>query len=411
MKKVIILYLVLTFTNTLFAQLKIASMAMDEPMEEKVFTDGTTFPAVTIDQCVLLVKNAIDSIRKNHGEFDVLVLPEYAMYVGDKSGFTTDFGVGAGAVKLNKIGNHYELSNDSYSITKNAIEEIQGMAAANNIYILLGTAPVEFPISTIDYPNLADRAVFNTLLIIDRKGEIIDYDLKVKGSDWIDLPPGSLGTWDSEEVTNDAVRFTNTTTRVRYFTALSGETFSYIPTICAESWEQVMHDVVAGKKADLYIHVESEGDFRYDKIALSIANGTPIDKISLSIFDGNYRDSILYSRELVRPDSYFVGSESVYAFAGIFRFDLKPIGNYDSQKSYVYSELPKNSNSTSINLAEEASSNSIDISLSDISVYPNPVTGDDINIEFTNDNLYSRVDIFDILGKIKISEKLRLLKS
>ena len=244
-------------------------------------------------------------------------------------------------------------------------------AKEKKIHMLLATVPLRLKIDQTKYPNLPDEATFNSTFIVNSQGQIVDYDLKVRGSDWISevypsleytsdgfsdtypppagakgyKVPGEGGAYTNDPRTIDAVRLTNTTTYVREIVSKSGHTFRYATLICAERHSLEMVEKFKDAQVDVVLYAEAEGDIiPFRDMTPDFQKGGFTEQKLIgpyaswkSIFYDTY-----FKWNVVNKSSYFVGTDKVTHSAAAVRYDLKPIKNIEIANEYLYVEIPAN---------------------------------------------------------------------
>lgn len=232
---------------------------------------------------------------------------------------------------------------------ESAIGKLQTLAKENNVNIIAATVYLRvYPDQSI-YPTLGDSAACNSTLFIDRRGKIVDFDLKHggiwKSSHWYHEENPIYKTDPSleDEYHNDANRFLNTTTKIRTLTTIKGHEFKTLNVICAEAWSKEMWDKVRNDTIDVVsfpVVADSEHDF-YKDCAEKIQLGETVPTGVTDIFYGEDRFYPIKNKSnvfILNTD----GDGTPYAAVFNATFYRK-IDTYivDTINSYQYVEVPK----------------------------------------------------------------------
>lgn len=374
----------------------------------------------TIDN--LLAINQAKDIIKDHPDVDVIMTPEYAFF---------DYILETSYIKLEKSGGIYTLNTtDGDAKIIKALQEFLTFSKDNNVQLILGTIPLKLDVDLSVYPNLEATLVFNSTLIINNKGEIIDYDLKVRGSDWVvgkrypafkyitpsdykssdgyisqDLGTTYLVADNIDLKAKDAVKLTNSTTKVRTITSKTGGVFKYATMICAERHSHEMLDAYKDEKVDVLFYQEHEGYYWFKDLMETIQTGTPVNEIVITNTDPKIRQAgyglralkrdlfnDFISRNIITEKTYLIASDTKNGMAGAIRYDFKKVDNLDYSKKYTYVKIPEPNSST-------LSVDNNTIFNTSISLYPNPVSNI-LSIDSKNNTALTSYTVYSINGRL-----------
>lgn len=347
-----------------------------------------------IDDMVTAIVDQTNAILSDHPNLDVVLTPEYSLFNG--AAYENSY------IQINKAGDLYELDPTNGDPTLiNHINTLLDLADDNDIKLVLGTVPLKLDIDQSIYPNLNSSGVFNTVLFINESGEIFDYDLKVRGSDWIigqSYPAFSfvtdinnytdgypifedMGVYLVADTTDpaarDAVKFTNQTTRVRSFIK-EGVEFRYASITCAERHSFEMLDKYKNEKVDVVFYNEWEGYYYFDELMEPLQAGIDTSEFYIGNpdvpmntpygFTSFKRDLFreFINRNMIDGHTYLVATDSKNGRAGALRYNFEEIDAIDFSQKYVYVEIPATESSV---VAEEK-----DKVL--LKAFPNPVTNE-----------------------------------
>ena len=319
-----------------------------------------------------LVKMGLAELEKNHPDTDVVVLPEYSYW--DDEDFLDDlywsFATGSidlpnykglfKGIALLKNGEIYEID-DTLSDKKYAdpIRELKQLAIQYQINIAAGTVPVKYYPDRNQYPFMPAEAVFNTMLIINRQGEIEDFDRKLPASDWIVpspylfIPSGSdLEVAHSTDYWARGIELTRQTTYPRKMTNSKGEEFSYLPIVCAERTREEMLSALGGEEVDMILYSEAEGDVLQAAEWLSKAyqagqipdpKGGDDSSKAIRVIKSQLTDNLVDRKKVLSEQGYIVATDSVSSRVAIFNVSGGPISTLDLNEFYAVAtlELPQ----------------------------------------------------------------------
>ncbi len=375
-----------------------------------------------VSDMVTAIINQSNEIIQAHPDVDILLTPEYSLF--DITATESRY------IRLTKQGDVYILNqSDGDSQIINHLNMILNFAATNNVGFVLGTAPLKLDINQTLYPNLNPTAVFNTTLFINKNGEIFDYDLKVRGSDWIitdqnypafsflpatDLPSYTDGYPIFEDsgvylVANnthpgsvDAVNFTNKTTKVRSFFK-EGIEFRYAALTCAERHSFEMLDQYQDELVDVVFYNEWEGYYWFSDLMEAFQSGE--DPTNFVIGNTNISLEVPYAwnafkkdlhkefrnRNMIDEHTYLVATDSKNGAAGAFCYNFEAIdaNTIDYSQDWVYVEIPE---PTSLSITDIEDGNSF-------RVFPNPVQNQ-LNIILPFQTTLQKFTITDLSGRL-----------
>ena len=326
-----------------------------------------------IDDMAQTIIDQANELINDHPDVDVIVTPEYSLF--SSTGYDQVY------ISLDKSGDIYELNpTEGDQKTINHLKALLELAKDNGVQLILGTVPLKLGIDQSIYSNLNGTGVFNATLIINEKGEITDYDLKVRGSDWLVgksypefdfIPAGEINSYSkgypifedggvylvadtTHLAVKDAVKFTNQTTKVRAIKSKSGAEFKYATLICAERHSFEMLDMFKGEKVDIVFYQEWEGYYYFDELMETIQNG--VDTADFIIGNNSIPIDVPYAfksfkrdlykefkkRDMIDEETYLIASDSKKGRAGVLKYDFKKVAAIDYSKEYVYAKIPAN---------------------------------------------------------------------
>jgi len=254
------------------------------------------------------ITNRASALMAAYPETDFLTLGEYVLLPRETTDDTNDLSI---SLTLDWTGSHYEIvTGDSNSNVASAVAACRDIANTYSVYFLVGTVPVRVEPDPGDYPDLPSEIVFNTALIIDTNGLIIDIDHKHRYS----FPgAGSLGNPEAEDQI-DAI--TLETTSVRAILTRDNDAFTYFLIICAERTlsdpnRAPMAEMVAGSRADLLIEVAMDGGVEHEDLAQWYFDHPGDDTHSKEgMFDTGWRGPFVRDYGINRADGFFAANDA-----------------------------------------------------------------------------------------------------
>jgi len=265
------------------------------------------------------IRSHANDLMAAYPETDFLTLAEYVLLPRETTSDTNDLSI---SLTLDWTGSHYEIvPEDSNTSVTSAVAACQDIAGTHGVYFLVGTVPVRVDLDAGDYPDLPSELVFNTVLIIDTNGLIVDIDYKHRYSF-----PGaaSLGTPEAEAQI-DAI--TLATTSIRTFLTRDNDAFTYFPIICAEralddTNRVPMAEMVAGRRADVLLEVAMEGDLEHENLAQwYFDHPGDTNHSEEAKFDRGWRGPFMRDYGIIRADGFFAindGTSPAGEAAGVY---------------------------------------------------------------------------------------------
>ncbi len=332
--------LIMFFANSLlFSQAKVATIKND--------LSGSGY---TIKGSVDKIEANINALTLAHPNVDIVLLPEYSLihYDFDNTAESRSFSdVIPESVSWDKAL-HLQENNGVYDVLASSNQEIidgvnrlKAIADNKNIIILAGTAMVKYEKDPNVYPLMPDPVLLNSLLIIDRSGDIVDIDYKVRASDWV--APYPYYYQNAQKVNRDwydeAIALTNSTSYTRYFTANDGNTYSYGIIICGERQSQEVVDAFANTNLDFLFYTEFEGDFSFGYLTDKIQNNEPLDPFDTNSYERTFKTP-LGDNGAFTANTVFIHSDSQQNDHGLFNTNYTRLTTFEETEAYIFAEIP-----------------------------------------------------------------------
>ena len=246
---------------------------------------------------------------------DLVLVPEYTFYKGYTEHPVLIEPDGYGYWRVVSTGSG--LSDDIVA----AVEETQAWAHSHGAHVMLGTVAERVDRRFDEFPGWEPYTVYNTLLVIDRKGRIAGYRRKAC-MDIVSVG-GTLG--DEKKLALQTVRAFDLTTR-------EGLPFRVFPVICDDSQDYDMLERAAGLQADLIVNSESvqANGAVFEAGMLAVQNGewTPYTEEWRRHVRNNYLREYAIRRGIVKPGGWLVKANSIPGAAapsaGIMELNVPP---------------------------------------------------------------------------------------
>lgn len=276
-----------------------------------------------------ILVNKISTLVENKTHVDLIVTPEYSLspdiyYQHAKYSITIDCSEGYCSIS--------DTGTAESTQVVNAVSQIQGLAGAHHVYIVLGT--VSERVDTSDYPDLPPYTYFVTALIIDRDGHVVAGKRKTtqifaRGGQ---IKEGDQGYEDAYGLAMDTVRFFT-------LTNANGLTFKIFPIICSERDNPDMLDKAAEFNVDIVVETEREGDVAYEEITQQIQDG--VDPDDFWRIEKIYITKYIDQRNVAKANSYLLVSDGGWwsIQGGIINFQKNKLALLDITDDYVYGEI------------------------------------------------------------------------
>jgi predicted amidohydrolase len=342
------------------------------------------------EQAITNTKNLLAA----HPDVDVILTPEYSF----SDGFYDDH------IQLIKSGDIYLLDKaNSSSKVYDALGQMLNIAREKKVNMLLATVALELKIDQKEYPHLNSQHVCNAVLIVNNKGQIVDYDLKADyaGSDWIDI--NHFTNSETSPTGKDAIRFTNSTTKVRTLTSRSGTKYRYATIICAERFGEQMLDKYKDARVDLVFYCEAEGDFGFNTLMDNIQNGGGVEQfkedtpLAFKNFEQSYYNELM-RRNAIDQNSYLVAAELYRPSVCILKYDFNKVERLDyKEDEYVYAPVPAGDGNNDD--SDEPTGIENEKFQTTLVLYPNP-TNDMVYIKTKNKGEQLKVRIYSMQGQL-----------
>ncbi|RJO59842.1 hypothetical protein C4546_00180 [Candidatus Parcubacteria bacterium] len=215
-----------------------------------------------------------------------------------------------------------------YSLTS-TLQALKSLAAQYQTSMVLGTF-VEVDIN--------GNFIGSSALVINQEGKIIG--AKRKG-----LNTTPTGTLQPFVLTNH-----------------SGQSFSVLPTICAEKSDNSLLDNWKNFKVDVVVNTAEQGGGLFEFVSEYLTNGqtslsnlfavgpdrTPGEIAAFlrngSLYHDLFVEQYIVKRQIAKPDAIFVGADKVGAQAGVYSLQKQALRYFDLTADYAVgiANLPKN---------------------------------------------------------------------
>ena len=274
--------------------------------------------------------SAIEDIIFQKPELDLIITPEYSLHPDRYNEQTPRIRIdcGDGRCFVQNVNGGEDL------IYK--IEQIQEIAALNDVNIILGTLPTEESLSNPD-PDL-NTPLYNSLIVIDRQGEIIFKKMKATGSDWC-IPAKNGKNWqcqlypdiDIDEARQKAL----SSSRPFTLTSKTGERFSVFSSICADIADTEMLVQNAGIYTDLLIWPTVMGpDFLVETISREVQAG---DLTHWPVIKNYIVTPFITDYGVIKNDGFFITADPHQS--GLINLAHQPLEELEITEDYVYGKI------------------------------------------------------------------------
>lgn len=275
----------------------------------------------------------INDLISKKPDLDLIVTPEYSLLKNFYFYFNNPLPI----VNINCSVTNCTVSNFSNGQSViDMINQIKSISTVNKINIVLGTLPIHETL-TISATSSLD-AVYNGLIIINNKGDIIGKKLKSTGSDWCDIF-NDARTCNSPEIINAAKSKALASAKKVTLLDRKNNAFSIVTSICADLDEPTASQYT-GAKADFLVWSTVNGT---DANALSytqlIQNGTPFEWPAMSIIKSIVLDKFYVAYKAIKEKSYFLVADPSKNGLGIISLTKEKMEEIDISDNYIYGKI------------------------------------------------------------------------
>jgi predicted amidohydrolase len=274
------------------------------------------------------LERKINALFTDHSSVDLIVTPEYIFYKDYK-----------------KDPVIVDCKNESCIVTsigtpksdelKNVIGNLQNIAQENKTNIVFGTLAERATINGFDVS-------FNTLLIIDSKGDIKGKIRKASRYDFYAKHIVNCGTDYSfcEDVITAALETIQSFT----LTAATGTSFKIAPIICGDKDKEEILNKLVNSNADLIVIPEVDRDcsapeVNYEFLMQAFQSGDdipPVDPYECWSLLQNLMPIWIEDKKIVKSNGYLLVSEGHLGMGAILSFERQPIESLEINDDYVF---------------------------------------------------------------------------
>ncbi|MBT3984699.1 hypothetical protein HOD38_01690 [archaeon] len=270
-----------------------------------------------------------DSVLTNHQELDLILTPEYIFYQ-DQTHQDNPVIVDCQTTPctISSIGTQESDQLVDY------ISSIQNLAQQYHVYIVLGTVAERSVVNGYDIS-------YNTLLILDRNGDIIGKQRKSSPYDF--YIEGDIGCNEEPALCEDIRMEALPTIQAYDLIDLHGNIFTIIPVICGDLGDDDSITQLENSYGDLIVFPLVDADPYQDVMYDILAGLDPLDNPSYYTAEGLtayiFRDEY-QSRELTVQNSYlFSANGGNNNGVSIIPLDYQTMYNLDIHEDYTYGEI------------------------------------------------------------------------
>jgi len=298
--------------------------------EQKIYPDDSTLRVASLK----IKKDAntpdeISRVLEDKPELDLIVTSEYSMWPGSYDETTPRIIIDC----ENKINDECQMQNiqNGDEIIEN-VNLIKNIAMTKNVNILVGTLPTQEEVSSLD-PDLR-QPLYNSIILIDRHGRIIDKKMKTKGSDW--CVPAKNGKNDQcvgyGEIIKTSKKNAVTSSKTMRLTTKNNHEFTVFTSICLDLDDPEMIAQGAGSNADLLVWTtETGGDVGIEEIASKIHDG---DLSVWKYVEESVIKPYVTKYNTIKKTGFFVVADP--REAGIIDLKKNPLKELEVSENYVY---------------------------------------------------------------------------
>gem|GEM_PF-1529155 len=275
------------------------------------------------------VSNRIKEILSDKPELDLIVTSEYSLWKGSYNEQTPRIRIDC-EVKVDGNCLIEDMKNGGSIIEE--VEEIKELAYLNNVNIILGTLPTQELVETPD-PDL-NEPLYNTLVVINRQGNLIGKKMKTKGSDW--CIPAKNGKnnqcWIYGDIHNETREKALSSSRTFTLTSKSNEEFTVFTSICLDLDDEEMIKQGAGSNADLLIWTTETGaDEGIEEITSEVQMG---GDLGWGFITGKVIEPYVEKHNTIRDGGVFIVADRIQS--GLINLKQNPIDSLEITKDFVY---------------------------------------------------------------------------